>query len=111
MKNIHYSHLRDDALTSSQIFERDNIVGKLQDEIQSVKEDKPSFAKFLIDLDYNTVKFRKATYIFENEMLQFLNVDLDFFDNLTMTEIKESLIGKRDSMSLSAILNMHKSDL
>lgn len=58
-----------------------------------------SFEEFLKGLELDSKHVRKASFIYEAEIMEYLNIDLDFFDNLTINEIKEALIGKRDKKS------------
>jgi len=55
------------------------------------------FKEFLEKLSKETKGLRKATFLYQDEMLDFLNVDLDFFDNLTIIEIRDALIAKRET--------------
>ena len=56
-----------------------------------------TFDEFLKQLNIDTKNVRKATYKYEKEMLAFLGVDLETFDEMTIIEIKNALIEKRDT--------------
>lgn len=47
-----------------------------------------NFKEFLKELNENTIEFRKATFVYEDEMLAYLNIELDFFDNMSIKEIR-----------------------
>lgn len=55
-----------------------------------------SFEEFLRDLELDSKNMRKASFVYEAEIMEYLNIDLDFLDSLTIKEIKETLISKRD---------------
>ena len=56
-----------------------------------------TFDEFLKQLNIDTKNVRKATHKYEKEMLTFLGVDLETFDEMTIIEIKNALIEKRDT--------------